>query len=68
METHTYIVRGMSCGGCVKHVEKALRSVAGVEQVVVEIAKGTVTVQGTAPFADLAASVEAAGYQMALQD
>lgn len=67
MESNTYRISGMTCGGCAKHVEKALRSVAGVNTVAVDVAKGTATVEGTAPFEALAASVVAAGYEMSSQ-
>ena len=44
MTIKVYRVSGMTCGGCAKHVEKALRSVAGVTSVVVDVAKGTATI------------------------
>lgn len=64
MESKIYRVTGMTCGGCAKHVEKALRGVAGVETVAVDLAKGTASVAGTASFEAMAASVSAAGYDM----
>jgi len=64
MTIKVYRVNGMTCGGCAKHVEKALRSVAGVTSVVVDVAKGTATIEGVAPFEALAASVGAAGYEL----
>jgi copper chaperone CopZ len=64
MDTQTYHVNGMTCGGCAKHVEKALRAVAGVTGASVDVAKGTATVEGSAPFEALAASVVAAGYEL----
>lgn len=64
MEAQTYRVEGMTCGGCVRHVDKALRAVAGVTEVAVDLAQGTVTVSGTAPFSALAAQVDEAGYRM----
>lgn len=64
METKIYRVTGMTCGGCAKHVEKALRGVAGVAAVTVDLAKGTAAVEGTASFEAMAASVSAAGYDM----
>ncbi len=67
MTTETYRVNGMTCGGCAKHVEKALRSVPGVAGVVVDVAKGTATVEGTAAQDSLAASVLAAGYELIVQ-
>ncbi len=39
-------VQGMSCGGCVKHVTKALLSVAGVAHVEVDLANGRARVEG----------------------
>jgi copper chaperone CopZ len=67
MKTGIYKVQGMTCGGCAKHVEKALRSVPGVTEVAVDAAQGTAAVDGTASFEAMAASVEAAGYEMTQQ-
>ena len=64
MTTETYRVKGMTCGGCAKHVGKALRAVVGVTSVVVDVAMGTATVEGTASFEAMAASVGAAGYEL----
>jgi copper chaperone CopZ len=64
MEGKVYRVQGMTCGGCAKHVEKALRSVPGVTSVAMDVAKGTASVAGEASFESLAASVAAAGYEM----
>ena len=64
MDSMVYQVQGMTCGGCAKHVEKALRSVAGVTSVTLDVAKGTATVAGTAAFEAMAASVAAAGYEL----
>ena len=59
-----YRVNGMTCGGCAKHVEKALRAVAGVTAVRVDLTQGTATVEGAVTFEALAASVGAAGYEL----
>ena len=64
MTIKVYRVNGMTCGGCAKHVEKALRSMAGVSAVVVDVAQGTATVEGAASFEAMAASVGAAGYEL----
>lgn len=64
MTTRLFRVQGMTCGGCAKHVEKALRTVPGVAGVTVDVAKGTVSVEGTSSFESLAASVGAAGYEL----
>ena len=65
MTTALYRVNGMTCGGCAKHVEKALRAVPGVTAATVDLAKGTASIEGVASFVALAASVGAAGYELA---
>ncbi|WP_306590879.1 heavy-metal-associated domain-containing protein [Geothrix sp. 21YS21S-4] len=64
MSTQTYRVHGMTCGGCVRHVEKALRGAPGVETAAVDLAAGIATVTGTAAFEGLAARVAHAGYRL----
>ncbi len=64
METKIFKVNGMTCGGCAKHVEKALRSVEGTVQVDMDVPGGTAKVTGTAPFAVLAEKVAQAGYEL----
>lgn len=64
MESQTYRVDGMTCGGCVRHVEKALRATPGVTEVSVDLKQGTATVSGAASFEALAAQVDEAGYRM----
>ncbi|APV45000.1 copper chaperone/Cu+-exporting ATPase [Dehalogenimonas formicexedens] len=58
-------VQGMSCGHCVQHVETALKKVAGVSSVSVDLAKGKASVAydpvKTNPQA-LKTAVDAAGY------
>ena len=68
METKTYRITGMTCGGCAKHVEKALRAVEGVADATVDAGKGTARVEGSASFEAMAASVAKAGYAMFDQD
>ena len=57
-------IEGMTCGGCAKHVEKALRGVEGVSTVAVSLADGTASVEGSASLEAMAASVSEAGYQV----
>ncbi|KTB49306.1 Copper chaperone [Dehalogenimonas alkenigignens] len=58
-------VKGMSCGGCVRHVETALKKVAGVGTVTVDLAKSKASVEydpaKTTPDA-LKKAVDASGY------
>ena len=64
MSTETYTVKGMTCGGCVRHVEKALKATPGVTGVSVDLGSASATVEGTASFETLAAQVAGAGYEM----
>ncbi|MBI0537421.1 heavy-metal-associated domain-containing protein [Roseomonas sp. KE2513] len=55
-------VEGMTCGSCVRTVERALGGVPGVERAVVDLAARRAVVEGAARPEDLLATVEAAGY------
>ncbi|MGV3524147.1 MAG: heavy metal translocating P-type ATPase [Candidatus Sericytochromatia bacterium] len=58
-------IEGMTCAACVRHVEKALAEVPGVEQVEVNLATEKAHVSSAAPvsLAALLEAVEDAGYQ-----
>jgi len=58
-------IAGMSCAGCVTSVEKALQSVDGVEEALVNFAEHTADVTGTASVEALTAAVKQAGYDAA---
>src|SRR5437016_3928076 len=62
-------VVGMSCASCVVHVERAVRAVAGVADVAVNLATERARVSGTAELqaAAVAAAIERAGYQVATE-
>jgi len=64
MSTQIFTVKGMTCGGCVRHVEKALKATPGVTTVAVDLASASATVEGTASAEVLAAQVAEAGYEM----
>ena len=62
----TLPVDGMTCASCVYHVEGALREVAGVSQVTVNLATEQATVDfdsDTATLADLMEAVDDSGYK-----
>lgn len=65
MADKTYTVSGMTCEHCVNAVSGEIGSLAGVESVVVDLASGQVTVQGSG-FTDdqIRAAVDEAGYQL----
>ena len=57
----------MTCNGCVKHVEAALRAVPGVTSVQVVLAENTAQVvhdPEQSPMASLTAAVVEAGYEV----
>ncbi len=59
----TLTISGMSCGHCVKAVEKALSSVPGTQNVQVNLEAGRATVEGNADVQALVAAVKEEGYQ-----
>lgn len=61
-------IDGMSCGHCVTAVEKALKSVGGVEAVSVSLEEGSAKVQGNADRAAMITAVAEEGYTATLQD
>jgi len=67
METVTFAVAGMTCGGCVASVTRVLRSVPGVDEVEVKLTPGSARVtfdpvRASAPA--LRAAIEQAGYDV----
>lgn len=44
--SQTYRVTGMTCGGCARAVETAIKSVVPAAQVSIDVATGAVTVDG----------------------
>lgn len=46
MEKIEFKVKNIHCGGCVKTIQSALRSVSGVQSVEIDIPTGRVCVQG----------------------
>lgn len=67
METQ-YRVNGMKCGGCVANVEQALKAVAGVVGVRVDLAQGLVRVRGEANAQAVIVALNQAGYPTAKID
>ncbi len=59
----THHVAGMTCGGCARAVETAIREAApALQAVAVNLETGTVTVTGDAPDAVIETAVEDAGF------
>ena len=63
----TLTVKGMTCGHCKKAVEDALRNVAGVETVTVDLETGRAVVAGSAEPSTLVSAVEEEGYGASVQ-
>ena len=65
METFNMTVRGMTCGSCVKHVEKTISAIAGVQGVKVDLGSGQVTIWGELCHKEkeILAALEEDGYQ-----
>lgn len=63
----TLRIEGMSCGGCVRSVDKALRQVPGVSDVQVDLGAGAAAVEGDDLLPELLTeAVEAAGYEVSI--
>jgi copper chaperone CopZ len=65
----TLRITGMTCNGCVRHVDKALRGVPGVTAVEVNLTEGTAKVahDDSAQLPAMVAAVESAGYEAQAQ-
>ena len=64
METIHLVVKGMSCGGCVRHVSQALASVPGARVEQVKVGSATVTFDpAKASATALVKAIEEAGYE-----
>lgn len=66
MLKQTYTVTGMTCSACSAHVDKAVRRVAGVEDVNVNLLGGSMQVTGTAQPEAVIRAVTDAGYGASL--
>ncbi len=63
MSTESFEVQNVKCGGCASNIENGLKSLAGVEQVSVDVAGGQVEVMGEGlDRAQLAAKLAELGY------
>ena len=65
--TEQFSVKGMTCDNCVRHVEKALQTVAGVSSVSVSLDNQQATLQYDPTIATvetMAAAVSEAGYTL----
>lgn len=64
MEVKTFIVGGMSCKNCKGHVERSIKEIAGIDDVIADISNGQVRVSGKdIDDKKIKHAVEEAGYQ-----
>lgn len=71
MAHEKFEVGGMTCAACQAHVDKAVRGVAGVSDVTVNLLSGSMTVdydEGSASAEDICRAVDRAGYSAAPED
>ncbi|PKO65821.1 MAG: copper-translocating P-type ATPase [Betaproteobacteria bacterium HGW-Betaproteobacteria-16] len=63
---HQFLIEGMTCGSCVGRLEKALKAVAGVQKVSVNLAteRATVNAVPSTLATNLVAAVQTAGYSV----
>jgi copper chaperone len=57
-------VAGMTCGGCVKSVERAVTAAAPGAKVTVDLKSGEVAIDGTAAREAVVSAIEDAGYDV----
>ena len=63
MAIKTFIVEGMTCKNCKAHVEKSIKTMAGVDDVIADVSSGQVRVSGDGiDPAKVQLLVEEAGY------
>ncbi|MDB5796261.1 MAG: copper chaperone [Paucimonas sp.] len=58
------IVEGMTCGGCVRRVTRAIQSLDGGADVHVDLSSKTVRVDSTTALSGIRYAIESAGYQV----
>jgi len=60
----TFIIRGMSCGGCVNSLTRVLKSVPGIEPIKIEVGKAQLRLDDRATSRTVKDAVERAGFEV----
>lgn len=60
----TFIIDGMSCGGCVNSLTRVLKAAPGIEPLKIEVGKATVRLDDAVTDDVVRAAVERAGFQL----
>ncbi|MBV35795.1 MAG: copper-transporting ATPase [Rickettsiales bacterium] len=56
-------VQGATCGGCVKSIERTLRSISGVREATMDLATGVATVWGDVDSDNVIEAINQKGYE-----
>ena len=64
MVEKTFIINGMSCGGCVNSLTRVLKTVPGIEPIKIEVGKANLRLNDTVSTDAVKAAVERAGFQL----
>ncbi len=62
MDTQTFTVANVKCGGCVANIKKGVGVMGGVDSVEADVASGRVVVTGSVVRTELAAKLAELGY------
>lgn len=65
MEQHEIRIEGMTCGGCVRAVEKAIVAADPAAQAQVDLAAAKAAIRSGLPRSVFVEAIEAAGYDVA---
>ena len=60
----TFLISGMSCGGCVNSLTRVLKSTPGIEPLTVEVGKATVRLDDAVTVDVVKAAVDRAGFHL----
>ena len=60
----TFIISGMSCGGCVNGLTRVLKSTPGIEPLKVEVGKATLRLDDAVTTETVKAAVDRAGFEV----
>ena len=64
MVEKTFIINGMSCGGCVNSLTRVLKTVPGIEPIKIEVGKANLRLNDTVSTDAVKAAVERAGFEL----
>ena len=60
----TFLINGMSCGGCVNSLTRVLKTTPGIEPLKVEVGKATLRLDDAVTFDAVKAAVGRAGFEV----